>query len=143
LAGAADDWLTTVRRIVEEIADGDLVELELIQPGFRLYLRRRPGPRPSGPGRPEHPTIEGHRITAPFTGIFYRAASAQTDPYVREGDWVDQDAVVGLIETMKIFNEVRTEQAGLIASVLVDNGQLVQAGQPLIVVVPGARPDDA
>jgi acetyl-CoA carboxylase biotin carboxyl carrier protein len=142
LADAAASWLTTVQQIVEAIADSDLVEFELSQPGFRLALRRRPAPRPGPAASPERPAPDGHQVAAPFTGIFYRAASPNAGPYVREGDLVEVGAVVGLIETMKIFNEVRTEQAGLIASVLVENGQLVQAGEPLVIVTPAPRPAD-
>ena len=59
--------------------------------------------------------------------------------YVSEGEWVEADAVIGLVETMKIFNEVTADVSGRIARFLVDNGQLVQAGDTLVSIEPGER----
>ena len=59
---------------------------------------------------------------------------------MHEGDWVDGGQTVGLIETMKIFNEVTADQAGRIERILVQNGQLVHAGDALMMLVPGERP---
>ena len=53
-----------------------------------------------------------HRVVAPFTGVFYRSPTPSARAYVSEGDWVEADAVIGLVETMKIFNEVTADLFG-------------------------------
>ena len=76
--------------------------------------------------------------------MFYRSPTPSARAYVNAGDWVDLDAVIGLVETMKIFNEVTADAAGRIVRFTVDNGQLVQAGDPLVLIEPGERaPADA
>jgi acetyl-CoA carboxylase biotin carboxyl carrier protein len=141
------DWLQTVRRVIEDVSTSDVSEFELVQAGFRLRLRRRVAARsPGTPQTAETVTPEAPvdpravQVSAPLTGIFYRSSSAAVPPYVREGDWVEAGATIGLIETMKIFNEVKIEQSGRIDRILVHNGQLVQAGDPLLTLVPGERP---
>lgn len=90
-------------------------------------------PRPSGGGglRPtgDRGTTE---ITAPLTGIFYRSGSPQAPPFVQVGSTVAVGDIVGLIEAMKLFNEIRSTAAGRVVRVNAENGQLVRAHQPLI-----------
>lgn len=74
----------------------------------------------------------GPTIVAPLAGIFYRAASPGAEPFVREGDEIAPGQPVGLIEAMKVFNEVRADRGGRVVRFLVDNGQLVRAGDPLL-----------
>jgi biotin carboxyl carrier protein len=143
VAKPAAGWLQTVRRVVEDLSTSDVAEFELAQKEFRLRLRRNAGARPAAAAIRESAAPVGLPIVAPFTGIFYRASSPTADPYVREGDWVDAGATVGLIETMKIFNEVKAEQPGRIERVLVAAGQLVHAGDPLVLLAPGERPSKA
>jgi acetyl-CoA carboxylase biotin carboxyl carrier protein len=59
--------------------------------------------------------------------------------YVNEGDWVDADAVIGLVETMKIFNEVTADVSGRIVRFAAEAGQLVHAGDALVLIEPGER----
>ena len=73
-------------------------------------------------------------IKSPFPGTFYRRPSPQSDPYVSEGDPVQPGTVVGLIEIMKNFYEVTSEAAGVVERFLVENEDLVEAGQDLVVV---------
>ncbi|MFN8221645.1 MAG: acetyl-CoA carboxylase [Gaiellales bacterium] len=71
-------------------------------------------------------------ITAPLPGTFYRRPSPDADPFVSEGDQVAPDDVVGLVEVMKTFLEVRADTAGVVERFLVENGDPVEAGQPLL-----------
>jgi acetyl-CoA carboxylase biotin carboxyl carrier protein len=137
MAGLGPGWLQTVRRLLEDLATSDVSSFELSQPGFRLRVRRRVGAPVAVVAPPESEVLEGVRIVAPFTGVFYRAATATAEPYAREGDRVEAGTTIGLIETMKVFNEVKVEEGGRIARFLATNGQLVQAGDLLAVVVPG------
>ena len=126
--------------MLEHVRASDATEVELSHGRFRLRLRRRPGARPSSADTSagsELGTAVGEAILAPLTGVFYRAASPTDPPYVDVGDVVQPDSVVGLIETMKIFNEVLAERAGRIAEILVESGQLVHAGDALMAVSGG------
>jgi acetyl-CoA carboxylase biotin carboxyl carrier protein len=77
-----------------------------------------------------------HKITSPMVGTFYAAPSPDAPPYVKVGDKVQKDTVVCIIEAMKLFNEIEAEVNGEIVEVLVQNGQLVEYGQPLFLVKP-------
>ena len=145
---ASTAWLDEVRRILEHVQASDATEVELSHGQFRLRLRRRPALRavtPDAHAPADLPVIDADAIVAPLTGVFYRAASPADPPYVDVGDAVQPDTVVGLIETMKIFNEVLAERAGRIADILVQSGQLVHAGDAVMTVAddatePGGQP---
>ncbi|WP_124727208.1 acetyl-CoA carboxylase biotin carboxyl carrier protein [Staphylospora marina] len=78
------------------------------------------------------PTL--HKIVSPMVGTFYRAPAPDADPYVKEGDTVDEKTIVCIVEAMKLMNEIEAECRGTIVKVLVENGQLVEYGQPLFLV---------
>ena len=75
-------------------------------------------------------------VSAPLTGIWYPSPSPGARPYVNEGDEVSVGQVVGLIEAMKLFNEIKSDVSGRIARVLVENGTLVKRKQPLLEIDP-------
>jgi biotin carboxyl carrier protein len=77
-----------------------------------------------------------HVIKSPLPGTFYRRSSPEADPYVSEGDVLGAGDVVGLIEIMKTFHEVRSDAAGRVARFLVENEDLVDAGQGIIALEP-------
>ncbi len=70
-------------------------------------------------------------IKSPLVGTFYVTPSPDSDPYVEVGSYVDAQAVVCIIEAMKVMNEIKTETSGTIAEILVTNGQAVEYGQVL------------
>lgn len=76
----------------------------------------------------------GTPIASPMNGIFYRAASPNAKPFVEEGDTVTAGQVVGLIEAMKVFNEITATASGRVLSIAVESGTVVQPGDPLIFV---------
>ena len=73
---------------------------------------------------------------APLTGVFYRSPSPGAEPYVREGGQVNSGQVIGLIEAMKLFNEIKSDVTGTIRRVAAGDGDLVKAQQTLIEVDP-------
>jgi acetyl-CoA carboxylase biotin carboxyl carrier protein len=75
-------------------------------------------------------------VSAPLTGIWYPAPSPGARPYVNEGDEVSAGQVIGLIEAMKLFNEIKSDATGRITRFLVENGTLVKRKQPLLEVDP-------
>ena len=70
-------------------------------------------------------------ITTPVPGTFYRRPSPDDDPYVDEGDRVSDGQVIGLVEVMKNFNEVKADRDGVLKGFLVENEDLVEAGQEI------------
>ncbi|OUC03426.1 acetyl-CoA carboxylase, biotin carboxyl carrier protein [Bacillus thuringiensis serovar medellin] len=75
-----------------------------------------------------------HKITSPMVGTFYSSSSPDTPPYVSVGDRVLKDSIVCIVEAMKLFNEIDADVEGEIVEILVNNGQLVEYGQPLFLV---------
>ena len=75
-------------------------------------------------------------ITAPLTGVWYSAPSPGARPYLAEGAEVSSGQVVGLIEAMKLFNEIKSDVAGRVIRILVETGTLVKRQQPLLEVDP-------
>jgi biotin carboxyl carrier protein len=73
-------------------------------------------------------------IKSPYPGTFYRRPSPEADPYVSEGDRVSAGDVVGLVEIMKNFHEVKSEEEGVVERFLVENEDLVEAGQDLVAL---------
>lgn len=91
------------------------------------------------PPAPEGPPVElpaGHTITAPMVGTFYSSPSPKDPPFVQEGDEVRAGDSIGIIEAMKMMNEIETDVAGRVARILVKNGQPVEYGQALMVIEP-------
>ncbi|PFK45992.1 acetyl-CoA carboxylase, biotin carboxyl carrier protein [Bacillus cereus] len=75
-----------------------------------------------------------HKITSPMVGTFYSSSSPDTPAYISVGDRVSEGTVVCIVEAMKLFNEIEAEVNGEIVEILVNNGQLVEYGQPLFLV---------
>ena len=75
-------------------------------------------------------------LKTPLPGTFYRRPSPDADPFVEEGDAIAAGEVVGLIEIMKTFHEIRSDTDGVVARFLVENEELVDAGQDIIALEP-------
>lgn len=80
------------------------------------------------------PPAEGHVIKAPMVGTFYRAAAPGTASFVEVGDEVQVGDPLCIIEAMKLMNEIEADQAGIVKAILVENGQAVEYGQPLVII---------
>jgi acetyl-CoA carboxylase biotin carboxyl carrier protein len=78
----------------------------------------------------------GLAVLAPLTGLYYKSPSPGAEPFVREGGEVHVGQVIGLIEAMKLFNEIKSDVAGRVVRICVDDGGLVKAKQPLIELSP-------
>lgn len=73
-------------------------------------------------------------VRSPFVGTFYRSSTPGKDPYVKEGSSVRRGDVLCIIEAMKLMNEIESEFQGKIKTVLVENGQPVEFGEPLFLI---------
>ena len=78
---------------------------------------------------------EGHLVKSPMVGTFYRAASPGAKPFIEVGDSVEVGDTLCIIEAMKLMNEIEADKAGVVKQVLAENGQAVEYGQPLVVIV--------
>ena len=87
-----------------------------------------PGGHTEAPARPS--------VKAPLTGVWYSSPAPGSAPFVAVGREVAVGQVVGLIEAMKLFNEIKSDLAGRVVRVIPDSGALVKAKQPLIEVEP-------
>lgn len=79
-------------------------------------------------------------IDAPFVGIFYVGSAPDADAYVKLGQEIEEGQTVAIISAMKVMNEIKSEVAGVIREILVENGQAVEFGQTLFKVEPA--PDE-
>jgi acetyl-CoA carboxylase biotin carboxyl carrier protein len=86
------------------------------------------------PATPAAAAPQGHVVTSPMVGTFYRAPSPGADPFVQVGDTVKEGQTICIIEAMKLLNEIESDKSGVVKEILVENGQAVEYGQPLFVV---------
>lgn len=92
-----------------------------------------PAPAPKAQ-KPAAPVVTGTPVTTPMMGIFYSSPSPGSPAFCKEGDLVTAGQVVGLIEAMKVFNEITSPVAGKVVKLVAENGQLVQPGDALVIV---------
>jgi acetyl-CoA carboxylase biotin carboxyl carrier protein len=88
-----------------------------------------PAAVPEAPAEPE-----GHVVKSPMVGTFYRSSAPGAKPFVEIGQSVNAGDTLCIIEAMKLLNEIEADQGGVIKSVLVENGQPVEYGQPLFLI---------
>ena len=77
---------------------------------------------------------EGNVVKSPLVGTFYAAASPEDEPFVKLGDHVSKGQVLGIIEAMKLMNEIESEFDGTVKEILTENQDMVEYGQPLFVI---------
>lgn len=77
---------------------------------------------------------EDEIIKSPLVGTFYSAPSEDAQPFAAVGDTVKKGQVIGIIETMKLMNEVESDRDGVITAILIENEQVVEFGQPLFAI---------
>jgi acetyl-CoA carboxylase biotin carboxyl carrier protein len=77
---------------------------------------------------------EGHTVTSPMVGTFYRASSPGAKPFVEVGDTIKEGETICIVEAMKILNEIEADKTGTVTRILVDNGEAVEYGQPLYII---------
>jgi acetyl-CoA carboxylase biotin carboxyl carrier protein len=149
--------LAALDLLAPAFAEAGLDELELTAGDLHIRLARPRASAPAGVAAPAEvpaqapapavPRTDGltpfgepaagmRFVSAPLTGVWYPAPSPGARPYVNEGDEIAAGQVIGLIEAMKLFNEIKSDASGRITRVLVENGTLVKRKQPLLEVDP-------
>ncbi len=153
-----------IRDLLRLIAEGDIAEVHIKRGDAEVHIKRAQAqpqtvsmvmaapqaavpavaiPPVAGPPVTPPAVIQledkpsgGQTITAPMVGTFYASATPKDPPYVHPGDEVRPGDVLGIIEAMKIMNEIECEIHGRVTTVLVANGQPVEYGQPLMIIEP-------
>ncbi len=153
--------LKEIKELIEMLKGTDISELEIERSGVKVRLRKggdvtfhpvmprmeyppaaivapavaeaplAPAEKPAEPAKTEQ-----IKVTAPIVGTFYRASSPDKPPYVEVGDIVKKGQILCIIEAMKLMNEIESETSGKIVQILLENGQPVEYGQPLLAIEP-------
>lgn len=140
----ADLTRADVDEILRLIDASDFDELRLEMGGLKLELRRRGSVAPASVAAPvpvavapvAAPVGPGTPIPAPLLGIFWHAPRPGAAPFVKPGDRVQPDTVIGIIEVMKLMNQVPAGVAGTVLEITAPNGELVEHGACLLRVQP-------
>lgn len=93
-----------------------------------------PAPVATSPVVPAENQTSGQSIVSPMVGTFYSAPSPTAKPFVTIGQKINQGDTVGIIEAMKIMNQIEADQSGTVTEILIKDGEAVEFGQPLIVI---------
>lgn len=131
-----------VERFLELMERHQLQELSVALGELSVHLERAPTPAPATAiVTPMPPDERGEQpsfipIEAPMTGMFYRGPSPDEPPYVEEGDLVYEGQTIGLIEAMKVFNEIPSPVTGVVRRIVAQNASLVQQGEILMLLEP-------
>jgi acetyl-CoA carboxylase biotin carboxyl carrier protein len=149
--------LKELKEIIDIVTSKDTIEeLEIEKSGVRLRIKRAVNhggthepaqsvsptavlsavSAPPSAQVPSETEEEFLYIKSPIVGTFYKAPSPTSEPFVSVGDIVDRGTVVCVIEAMKLMNEIESDMAGEVVSVLVENGQPVEYGEKLFAIRP-------
>ncbi len=143
-----------IKKLIELLEESDLAEIEIHEGEESVRISRSsqvvtqaavaaPPPVAAAPAAPagEAPPAEeeeaapaGHTITSPMVGSFYRAPAPGAQPFVEVGQRVEVGDTLCIIEAMKMLNQIESDKAGVIAAILVENGQPVEYGEPLFII---------
>ncbi len=148
----ADELAAFVQSLITMMRSGNLQRLDLEYRDLRVALRSgeatagaiasniAPGTGAAAPAAAA-PVVQddSHVVTAPMIGTFYAAPAPNEPPFVQEGDRVEEGQTIGIIEAMKIMNEIAADRAGTVIEIVARNAQAVEYGSPLVRL----RPDGA
>lgn len=145
-----------IREIIElmkAVSDNGLTKFELEQGDIKITMKREPEIVTIAGAKTDMETMEspaawhgdesvdrmvytesGNRITCPLVGTFYSGPSPEAEDFVKVGDHVKKGQVVGIVEAMKLMNEIESEYDGVVEAILVENEATVEYGQPLFVI---------
>ena len=143
-----EEAYSQLRSLVQLFREHGLDELAVEDDSFKLRLSRgRPEPdgapavrAGSAPREPQPAATlrpgKGRTVAvrAPLIGVFYRSAAPDAPPFVEIGDVVEEGQTVCIVEAMKVFNEIKAEWNGRVIAIPLEDGKLVQAGDPLVVL---------
>jgi len=142
-----------VKKLIELLEESGISEIEISEGEESVRISRYPkpgtvtmtqapaavvaAPPPATPppaAAAVAPVVRGQQVTAPMVGTFYSGAAPGAKPFVDIGTEVKPGDTLCVIEAMKMMNQIESEFAGRVVSILVENGNPVEFGQPLFVI---------
>ena len=145
--------LRKLKTLIDLVSESNVSELEITEPEGKVRIVKGPvgapvvaqasgvvpaplasAPLPVAPvvlTQTEQAEAAGHVVKSPMVGTYYASASPEAKPFVQVGSVVKEGETICIIEAMKILNEFEADKSGTITSILIDNGQAVEYGQPL------------
>ena len=146
--------LRKLKKLIDLVQESGIEELELTegeekvkisakktnsQPSELNYIAQQPAPISISPKETltnveKIETNDAKKITSPMVGTFYRASSPDSAPFVDVGSQIKKGDTLCIIEAMKLLNEIESDQDGIIKSILFENGQPVEFGEPLFII---------
>lgn len=118
------------------ISSGDLKESNVQEISIPVQSAAIQAEAPAAAEAPDiEPERKGIPVVSPLVGTFYNAPSPEEEPFVKLGDRVKKGQVLGIIEAMKLMNEIEAEQDGVVEAILVENEQMVEYGQELFCIL--------
>ncbi len=143
-----------VKKLIELLETSDIAEIEIKEGEEAVRISRAsrvqpaavvpapaaaalaPAPAAKAESEPPAPAAEtGELVESPMVGTFYRAPAPSSPPYVEVGQQVKEGDVIGIVEAMKMMNQIESEFSGVVAAILVEDGKPVEFGQPLVRIV--------
>lgn len=127
-----------------EAAEPQIIHMQAPAMGAAPMAPAAPAPAPAAPA-PAAPApkpaaapaaVDGVEIASPMAGTFYRAPAPGEPAFINEGDTVTQGQTIGIIEAMKLMNEIEAEVSGTVVKITAENGKPVTPGQSLVVIKP-------
>jgi len=150
--------LAIVQDVIRLMDEAGIGELQFEQAGVKIHLRKGQGipfaaampmmpqaltaapmvPAGQAPAPTQAPAKSDNTVTlnSPMVGTFYRSPSPDSKPFIEEGGKIAVGQVYCIVEAMKLMNEVKSEVAGKVVKILVQNGQAIEFNQPLLIVDP-------
>jgi len=134
-----------LKEMIALLDNSSLTMIEVEEDNLKIKLKKEtivqntpPAPQTSVIQEVQSQKVEdvpvGRTINAPMVGTFYKSPTPESDAYVKIGDKVTAESIVCILEAMKLFNEIQAELSGEIVEILVEDGQMVEYGQPLFRV---------
>ena len=143
--------LDEIKQLIELLKETDITEIQIEREGAKLKIKREKylssfeaisSAKRSEAAAPKEAQAEAAEesklvtITSPIVGIFHRAPSPESQPFVEVGSTVKKGQVLCIVEAMKLMNEIESDTEGVISKILVENGQPVEYGEPLFLIEP-------
>lgn len=124
-------------KLIREVSDSNLSSFQYEEGNIKIAMEcgKEVQVISSPVERKEMPVQEkeagGNVIKAPLVGTFYAAPGEEEEPFVQVGSRVEKGQILAIVEAMKLMNEIESEYEGTVTEILVENGQMVEYGQPL------------
>jgi len=145
--------LDEIKHLIKLLQDTDITELMIEREGKKIKIKREkifssletassalkpPADQTTSPEEEDINQQKYATITSPIVGIFHRAPSPESPPFVDAGSSVRKGQVLCIVEAMKLMNEIESDTDGIIAQILIENGQPVEYGEPLFHIQPAS-----